>query len=72
MKKKRTIELVGRKVSFAEAEELDIEYYAQCDWKQSATTAEHLRQMVWGKVYGNKMEKTGRITALKDDRDDFE
>ncbi len=72
MEKKRKIEMVVKKVSFAEAEELDIEYYASLDWKESISNAEELRKMVWKKEYKNGVEKVFLIAKLKDDRDEFE
>ena len=72
MEKKRKIEAAVRKVSFAEADELDVEYYASIDWKESVSNAEKLRKMVWKKEYKKGIEKIIRIAHLKDERDEFE
>lgn len=72
MAKKRKIAMEVRKVSFAEAEELDIEYYAGLNWKESAAVAEELRKMCWGAEYRKEMEKSVTIRMLKEDQDDFE
>lgn len=71
MKKDRSNWTV-RKVSFAEAEELDIEYYASIDWKESAKVVEGMRKEIWNEEYPGKMEKIIRKTSLKDLTDDFE
>jgi hypothetical protein len=72
MKKNRKIAMVIRKVSFAEAEELDIEYYASLDWKESVATVEEMRKMFWDKEYMKGMVKVIAKGNLKDDRDEFE
>jgi hypothetical protein len=72
MEKKRKIEKVVRKVSFAEADEIDVAYYASIDWKESVSNAEKLRKMVWSDQYKNGIEKIIRIANLKEDRDEFE
>lgn len=71
MKKDRSNWTV-RKVSFAEAEELDIEYYAFIDWKESAKIVEGIRREIWNEDYPGKMEKIIRKVSLKDLTDDFE
>ena len=73
MEKNRKIEMVVRKVTFAEAEELEIEYYASNDWKQSAATVEKMRRNIWSDNYQQKADRTvGMLTRLNDDRDDIE
>ena len=72
MNKKRNIELVIRKVSFAQAEEDDVAYYAQNSWQNSAAIVEEMRKGIWNKVYGLKREKIIFKAGLKEDRDDFE
>ena len=72
MEKKRKIAMVVRKVSFAEAEELDIEYYATVDWKESVATVEKMRKMYWNKEYTKGMVKVIAKGKLKDDRDEIE
>ena len=68
----RKIEKVVKKVSFIEAEEDDIEYYASIDWKESASIVEEMRRNIWSEEYKQKRKKIIRRTKLKDDRDDFE
>lgn len=72
MNKKRKIEMVVRKTSFDEGEEADVEYYANVDWKESASTVEELRRGIWGEEYQRGMEKIIRKSTLKEDRDDNE
>lgn len=71
MKKDRS-DWAVRKVSFAEAEELDIEYYASIDWKESALVVEGMRKQFWGDGYPGKVEPIIRRASLKDLTDDFE
>lgn len=66
------VERVIRKVSFAEAEEIDIEFYAFQNWKDSAELVEEMRKGIWSKEYKEGMKKTGSIGKLQDERDDFE
>lgn len=72
MQKGRGIDAVGTKASFAEAEELEIAYYAGLSWKESATHVETMRRQVWGKNYPDRMERVFRRASLKEDRDDIE
>ena len=72
MEKKRKIAMVVRKGSFAEAEELDVEYYANVDWKESVATVEAMRRMYWDKEYKKGMVKVIAKGKLKDNRDEFE
>jgi hypothetical protein len=65
------IERVGQKASFAEAEEMEVEYYANLDWKESAKNVEQMRKMIWSKEYEIGMLKTMAIAGLKEDRDDI-
>ena len=65
------IEKVGHKASFAEAEEMELEYYANLDWKESAKNVEQMRKMIWSKEYEIGMLKTMAIAGLKEDRDDI-
>ena len=71
MKKDRQHWII-RKVTFAEAEELDIDYYASLDWKESARIVEEMRRKFWGDDYPGKVEKIIRKASLKDLTDDFE
>ncbi len=72
MEKKRKIEIVARKVSFAEAEDLDVEYYANVDWKESVSTVEEMRKSIWSREYKEGMLKVISKGKLNDDRDDIE
>lgn len=72
MGKKRKIDEVVKGISFAEADEIDVAYYASIDWKESVSNAEKLRKMVWNDEYKNGIEKIIRIANLKEDRDEFE
>ena len=71
MEKKRKIEKVVWKGTFAEAEEREVEFYAQQSWKQSVETVEEMRRLYWNKEYKKGIIKKGSICKLKDDRDDF-
>jgi hypothetical protein len=72
MEKKRKIMMEVKKVSFAKAEEIDIDYYANLDWKESVSTVEQMRKMFWDKEYKTGMIKVIAKGKLKEDRDDFE
>jgi hypothetical protein len=72
MEEKRKIAMVTKIVSFAEAEDLDVEYYASINWKVSATNVEEMRRMIWSKEYNADRVRIISIARLKDDRDDFE
>lgn len=72
MEKKRKIKKVARKMTFAEAEELDVEYYASVDWKESVTTVEEMRKLIWKEEYKKGMVKLIRKGKLNDERDEFE
>jgi hypothetical protein len=63
---------IGQKGSFSEADDLDVEYYANITWKQSAKNVEEMRKQIWSKEYKIGMLKIKRISTLKADRDDFE
>jgi len=73
MSKERKIEMVVTKVSFAEAEEADIAYYASIDWKESVATVEEMRRQIWSKQYkSGKIENIIKKAGLKEERDEFE
>ena len=65
------IERLGQKASFAEAEEMELEYYANLNWKESAKNVEQMRKMIWRKEYEIGMLKTMGIAGLKENRDDI-
>ena len=64
-------EIVSTIATLEEAEELDIEYYAKLNWKESVKNAELLRKMVWSKEYLLPIERTIRVGKLKDERNEF-
>lgn len=72
MDKKRKIAPIIRKVSFAQAEEEEIAYYAQNSWQNSVRIVEEMRQQIWHKVYAAKRELVIFKRTLKDESDDFE
>jgi hypothetical protein len=72
MRRKRKIEMIARRVSFAEGEDMDLEYYAGLDWKESAKNVEEMRKMFWDKQYKKGMIKVISKGKLNDDRDDIE
>ncbi len=74
MNKKRKIELIVRKVTFEQAEEEDVEFYAKNSWKNSAEIVEEMRRSIWNQAYNSnsKREKVIFKAGLKDERDDFE
>ncbi len=69
---KRKIEMVGSNISFAQAEEEEILFYASLDRKESVAIVEQMRRMIWDKEYLQPMIKEVRWKNLKDDRDEFE
>lgn len=72
MVENQKIERIGRKVSFAEAEEIEVEYYANINWKESAKNVEKMRQSIWHKEYLLPLSKEISIAHLNDNRDDLE
>ena len=68
MSLKRNIDMVANKGSFDEAEEVEIEYYASIDWKESARNVEKIRRMLWWKEYSLKPDKTVGVAGLYADR----
>jgi hypothetical protein len=75
MKGERKIEIVGRKASFAEAEEDDIFYWADKTWQERIVETERLRRMIWIHRLGafpQEFEITGRkISKNQLEEDDF-
>ncbi|MEO6406133.1 MAG: hypothetical protein ABIY51_05950 [Ferruginibacter sp.] len=70
---KRKIQLVVKKVSFAEAEEADVEYYANINWKESVKNVEEMRRMIWSEEYKlNNKVRYILVAKLKDERDGVE
>jgi len=68
----REMAMVVRKMSFAEAEDEDVTYYALQGWKKSASIAEGMRRTIWKDEYASIMQRNVRVRKLKEDRDDFE
>jgi hypothetical protein len=62
--KKREMEIVGKKVTFEEAEEDEISFWANKTWKERLKEAERLRKIIWTHLLGKfpeKMQKTGEF-----------
>lgn len=57
MEKERKIAKVVRKVSFAEAEKIDIAYYASLSWKESVRHVEEMRKHIWQNKQGEYPKK---------------
>ena len=74
MSKEIKMQMEIRKVSFAEAEEIDVAYYASVDWKESVETVESLRKGIWQEEYKNhnEIEKIIHKRALTESEDEFE
>ena len=76
MEKKRKIAMLARKVSFAEAEEKDIMYWADLSIKERLTEAAKWNKEVWKHLlkdkYPEKIELTGgKQNKTLTDEDDF-
>jgi 16S rRNA U516 pseudouridylate synthase RsuA-like enzyme len=63
---------VVKEVSFAEAKEIEVPYYASVGWKESAAVVEEMRKGIWAEEYKKEMEKVVSRGHLKEDRDDIE
>lgn len=57
MQEKREIERVVKKVSFAKAEEADIDYYAGLTWKKSAENVLMMLKNIWKRKQGGYPKK---------------
>jgi len=60
----RKISIVGKKVTFAEAENEDIDFWAERTWKERVAEAQRLRRMIWTHLLGSfpeRMRKTGQV-----------
>jgi hypothetical protein len=64
MEQKRKMQMVVTKMSFEEAEEADIEYYASISWKESAEKAAQIRRMIWSEEY-SKQDKERQVSVAK-------
>ena len=75
MNEERKIEKVVRKVTFKEAEEEDIIYWAQKSIKERVTAATEWNKKVWTHLHGSYPEKIEKYGGkrIKDhtDEDDF-
>jgi hypothetical protein len=72
MNNKAQIKPIAKAVSFEEAEEIDIAYYAQVDWEESVKTVETMRKSIWVEEYKKGRIAVGKIRHLKDEEDEFE
>jgi hypothetical protein len=71
MKMKVVFEHVGIVTNLNDAEMEDLHFYANSTWVESARIVESLRKMIWEKEYKEGMKRNiGRMTMLKQDRDD--
>ena len=61
---KRSIDMVANKGSFDDAEELEIEYYASIDGKESARNVDRMRRMIWWKEYSLKPVRNVVVAGL--------
>ncbi len=71
MSQDRKMPVPINKVSFAEAEDLDVEYYAGISWKVSVSNVEEMRRMIWNREYNLERDRSITISRLKDDRDEL-
>ena len=76
MEKKRKIEKVGKKVSFAEDEDEDLMYWANLPVRERMIEAAEWNKNVWQHLlkekYPERIEKTGgKKNKLLTDEDDF-
>ena len=75
MKSERKIEVVGRVVSFAQAEEDDIFYWADKTPQERIAETERLRRLIWTHRLGSyptKIEKVGRVISKSElDKNDW-
>lgn len=75
MEKGSKKEIVGRKVSFAQAEEDDLFFWAGKTWQERIAEAERLRRLIWTHRLGyfpETFEKFGRkVLKHQLDEDDF-
>ena len=58
------MELVGKKISFADAEEETLSFWASKSWMERLQETERLRRMIWTYLLGSypeKMEKIGKV-----------
>ena len=54
--------MVGKKVTFAEAEEDELFFWADKNWKERLEETERLRRIIWTHLLGkypDKMQKVG-------------
>ena len=76
MGKKRKIEKVGKKISFAEEQDDDLMYWANLPLKERMNEAAEWNKIVWEHIlkdkYPEQIEKTGgKKSKSKTDEDDF-
>lgn len=64
MLNERTMVIVGAKMSFAQAEEIDLSFWADKTYSERLAETERLRRMIWTYklgTYPNKMKKVGVV-----------
>lgn len=71
MDEKRRMAMETNKVSFAEAEDLEIGHYAGISWQESVSNVEEMRRMIWSEEYKAGRVRSISIAKLNDDRDEF-
>jgi len=75
MPKVRTIQIVGGKVSFEDAEENDFNYWLTMNWKERMQQLLELKKSIWIKLNGSyptEIEKVGgKVYIDQNDEDDF-
>lgn len=67
MEKKRKIELVVKKVTFAEAEKADDEYWAKASEEERLQELIRLRQMTYGNIRDTKIKKVVFKRSIHDE-----
>jgi hypothetical protein len=75
MNKKREIQITGGKVSFAKAENNDMDCWLTMSWQKRLEESEDLRKSIWIKLdgkYPKKIKKVGGKKIIANhDEDDF-
>ena len=53
--------VVGKKITFAQAEEDELFYWADKNWRERVQETERLRRMIWAHILGKYPEKIEKI-----------
>jgi hypothetical protein len=64
---KRTMELVGNRVSFDVAEDESLSFWAEKSKEQRLEEMERLRRLIWTHILGkypDKMQKVGQVVKI--------